>query len=625
MQLNLKKINKKFALLGTGLILASTLAGAAGGLSNTNAATYNSANTISNGEVKIYAESAAGNTSTSQNNGGTAGATGSGTDSSGNDTGIANNQTPAQQGNASSTVNDGSAQTVTSPNGTMANVTFTATQWNGTGAPTVDANGNPTSTTTGWGGTQTSVTTDSTGLADFKNLPTGYYLFQQTTTVNGIVTVKPFIVQVSNGNSNYSAVNVYPKLDMSFSSGIGDVVSVKPADQGDNATGKTPNEVDNASGTTKGSLQDTTILTGTTPNNTANNGNTVSNSLTSTTDDSTSWTATSGNNENTNTAAAGDTAAWNVNTVFDASQVSGTNDGSYVVTDVLPDGVTYSSTKVTAVTPNGNVPLTSGNDYTVSQSGQTVTITLTDTGKQKIAATAGNADSQLNTQILTLVSDGTVGSLKDSASYKATNAYGVVLSDGTKTVSSTLNVGGLDLTKTDALTGQALSGAKFTLVAAKSASDITITKSADGKTVTGITVANGGYLVPGGTDGTVDTTNGDTTDLSSAASVTTDTSGTAKFTGLNLVDNNTDDSNTTTYFLVETQAPSGYTLPDTAFGAENANTSPKVTDNTVTNATVFELPFTGGRGIAMIVIVAAGAGFAAFAIRRRKGNEEEKA
>ena len=55
-----------------------------------------------------------------------------------NDSGIANNQTGGQAGNTGSTKNDGSQQTTLegSTPSTMANVTFSATKYVGTGVPT---------------------------------------------------------------------------------------------------------------------------------------------------------------------------------------------------------------------------------------------------------------------------------------------------------------------------------------------------------------------------------------------------------------------------------------------------------------------------------------------------------
>ena len=130
--MKLNSLNKNFALASVSLLALSTLAGFSG-LATVNAKTTNVADQVSNGEVAIYAQSAAGNQNTTQNNGLV--------DSDGNpvnDSGIANNQTGGQAGNTGSTKNDGSQQTTLegSTPSTMANVTFSATKYVGTGVPT---------------------------------------------------------------------------------------------------------------------------------------------------------------------------------------------------------------------------------------------------------------------------------------------------------------------------------------------------------------------------------------------------------------------------------------------------------------------------------------------------------
>ena len=217
-----KSINKKFALASLGLLAAATLAGAGTGL--VNAKTTNVKDQISNGEVAIYAQSAAGNTSGTTNN-----------DNTNPDTGIANNQTGGQAGNSGTTKNDGSQQSTlegTSPS-VMSNVTFSATKYTGTGVPTGV-------TDPLFSGSAVTATSDTSGLADFTGLTNGYYLFHQVTTVNGITTVGDFIVQVNTSDSQAGIVNVYPKLDMSSSAGLSDVATTN-AD--DNYNGKTPNNL----------------------------------------------------------------------------------------------------------------------------------------------------------------------------------------------------------------------------------------------------------------------------------------------------------------------------------------------------------------------------------------------
>ena len=83
-----KSLNKKFTLASMTLLTLSVFG--TSGLSVVSAMSDNvTTNSVSSGEVAIYAQSAAGNTSTTQNNANST--TGAQTDTSGNDAGIANN------------------------------------------------------------------------------------------------------------------------------------------------------------------------------------------------------------------------------------------------------------------------------------------------------------------------------------------------------------------------------------------------------------------------------------------------------------------------------------------------------------------------------------------------------
>jgi len=625
--MTLKSLNKKFSVLSTAVLVAASLAGA--GNAFVNAKTTSVTDQVSNGEVAIYAQSAAGSTSTSSNN---ATSTTGGTQTNGADDGVTNNQNPAQAGNSLG-ANDGSQQssgeTAVGKTGTMSNVTFSATRY--AAAPTVNSDGTITPNGDPIGKPVTA-TTDSNGLADFTGLQTGYYIFHQVTTVNGITTVKDFVVQVNAADSGSGVVNVYPKLDMSSSANLGDTAVVTTPNTGtvnqkdDNYNGKDPNQ---ASPITNNGTSDQTLTNGGNTGNAGNVGNTNNDST---------W-SNSKDNQNTTTANAGDTVNWNVNSVFDSSQTNngdGTTGvtGTWSVTDVLPKGVTTDFTKnpvvVNVTDGNGKpvtVTLTEGTDYTVSQDGQSVTVTLTSAGQQKVAAALGNNDGAINVVIPTTVDNGTVGVLKDSATSDITNAYGADLSTTTPAV-STLNVGGVDMTKVDP-SKNTLANATFTLVRADNLAD-----------AQAFVKANAGFFNNSATGGSVSSKENSTAglvmgDTSGNASIsattpvlfTTGSDGVAKFTGLNLVDDNTDASNTTNYYLVEVAAPKGFQLPsaDTAANvtAANANTTPAAGDTTVTNSKPFALPFTGGAGIASIIVIAAGAGIAAFAIKRRKKDDEE--
>ncbi|MCI2095233.1 MAG: flagellar hook-length control protein FliK [Lactococcus lactis] len=585
--MKLNSLNKKIALASINLLALSTLAGFSG-LLNVNAKTTSVTDQVSNGEVAIYAQSAAGNQNPTQNNGLV--------DSDGNpvnDSGIANNQTGGQAGNTGSTKNDGSQQTTleASTPSTMANVTFSATKYVGTGVPTGVTDPSFTDTTS-----VAPVTTDASGLADFTGLTDGYYLFHQVTTVNGITTVGDFIVQVSHEDSQAGIVNVYPKLDMSSSAGLGTSATTN-AD--DNFNGQTPNQIANPNAT--GNSDQT--LTNT--DNNAGNENLANGT----------WTNGS-DNQNTTTAAAGNTVNWNVNTVFDSSQTNNGNGttgvtGTYIVTDQLPNNLVNSST-VTASTVIVNVTngsgtkvgtLTPTTDYTITNDGNgKIVVTLTTAGQQHAASLLGNADGALNIIIPSTVKSA-IGSATDSATTTITNAYGADLST-TTAVKSTLNVGGLEMTKTDASTNAAY-----------------FNNSASGGTVTSLTSSKAAFV-------TGDTSGNANTSATAPVTFTTGKDGIATFNGLNLVDNNTDGSNTTNYYLVEVAAPTGYQLPSVTTaanltGAVTASTAPAATDTTITNNKPFALPFTGGQGLAGIIAIATVSGVIAFAIKRRKDNEEE--
>ena len=254
---------------------------------------------------------------------------------------------------------------------------------------------------------------------------------------------------------------------------------------------------------------------------------------------------------------------------------------------------------------------------------------MTPVGQQHAASLLGNSDGALNIIIPSTVKTAVVGSAKDSETTAITNAYGADLSM-TAAVQSTLNVGGVDMTKTDASTSDALKGATFTVVRADNKADAQafvianaayFNNSAAGGSVANPTLAKAAF-VTGDSNGNASTT------ATTPVTFTTGEDGIATFSGLNLVDDNTDTTNTSNYYLVEVAAPKGYQLPapNTAAnltGAVTASTAPTATDTTITNSKPFALPFTGGQGLAGIIAIATVSGVVAFAIKRRKDNEEE--
>ena len=570
-----KTFTKKFAFASTAVLALSVLTNT--GEFVAKAVTTTVSDSVSNGEVAIYAQQAAPTMSGSTQ-----------TNASGNNDG---SQQSGLEGTPSAGV-------------TMAGVTFTATK--ASGVPTQNSDGTISYTADSSTAVITK-TSDASAVADFTGLTDGYWVFHQLTTVGGIATVSDFVVQVNTNDKSAGAVNVYPKLNMQKNSGIYDIATTN-ADANNNTTTGTPN-----------SIAAPNALTG---------GVTDVNSS-----DASDGTAVAGN---ATTAANGNTVTFNVNAAWSASQVSSVNAtggptaGTFVINDTISGpsagGLTLATTApVLNVVDStgavvGQITLTAA-DYTVS--GNVITVTLSAAEQEQVASLLGNANGTLNLQVATTVADGTVGAFTDNPSTTVTNAYGVDLSTSADGAGSTVNVGGIDFTKEDNTTSAALSGATFVLVKADTEADAQALIKANASAFDN-TTGNIASLPTAVSNNASFVTNAE----GQIISTTTDTNGLGSFTGLNLVDANTDNSNTTNYFAVEVAAPKGYALPSAntganVFGAENANTTPAATDNTITNGKPFALPFTGGAGIAAIIIMATIGGIAAFVIRRKKTDDEE--
>ncbi|GAB2025889.1 SpaH/EbpB family LPXTG-anchored major pilin [Lactovum odontotermitis] len=483
---------------------------------------------------------------------------------------------------------------------TMANVTFTATPIILKGT---SANGSFDSSDYDLDPSRTSLsqTTNATGVADFSGLTDGYYLFHQSTSIGGIRTIKDFIVAVNTTDSSAIDVNVYPKLDLTPSN---DLQKIALTNAKDNFNGKTPDQI--AAVNKKA---------GTTQEINAINASGVLNA---------------GDAGNTTTAGAGDTITWNLNSIFDASQITNVNNptadttGTYSVKDTLPAAVNYSAATaaltVSVADSTGDVAgtLTADTDYTVTISGSEITVTLTTAGQLKAAGLLSNASGQINIQLPTTVASNFVGTAVNSVVTSVVNAFGVDISNSaTKTAS--VNVGGVEIEKVNGA-NKALKGATFVLVRAKdeaAAKALVTANAAD--------IKNDGSI-----SGLTDNTTAEfVKDISGKIiSRTTGDDGLAAWTGLNLVDSNTDETNATNYFAVEIQAPADYELPSPSTGANvfavTADTTVTPGEKKITNNRPFDLPFTGGTGITAILILAAAAGIGAIIIRRRKNDEVEE-
>ena len=623
-----KSLNKKFTLASMTLLTLSVFG--TSGLSVVSAATTpNKATTdqISDGNVAIYAEQAAptggygsGQTNTFGNNDGsdqtsghTTSAVGDGQTSSAK-TGVNGSVSTAANGSVYGMSNvTFDVYSITSSTGKASDMTPANVTYNDDGTPNVSADG----TNITLGDLTKTGTTDGSGLATISGLSDGYYLITQVTTVGGVRTVAPFIIQVNTEDNSAGTLNVYPKLSLSSSNTASDSVLVK-GDTSDTVTD--PNAISNSK---LGS-------------------------------DDVAYTKQDVNG-NTNTAGSNDTVTWNVNSTFDQSQVTNTttttNAGKYVITDTIPTSQfatgaqTVSKVNVTDSTGKVLGTLTAGTDYTVSTDGTTVT--LTPAGQIKAADLIAGGDGTgtkygttggINVQYTTTVSNTAVGQFKDSPSTTIVNAYGTDLSTNVTTgiTPSTLNVGGTDFEKEATGSQTLLQGAEFVLVQAKTATDAQDLVKANASLFNNTAQAGSAFK-----DATSTNAKFVTDSTGNAVTTTTDSHGVGSFTGLNLVDTDTDTSDATTYFAVEVKAPgtadgnaNNYALPN-ASNAENVfavktstttlNGSGTTNSNIIYNNKPFALPFTGGEGLTGIIIIATVAGLAAFAIRRRRDNEEEQA
>lgn len=569
MKINTRK--RKFTLAS--VVLLAAVSNMIVSQSAVEAVTTTIKNQVSNGEVVIYAQQAGPSSAAATGNA------------------IGNNDGTQQDAGESST------STATN-NLTMSNVQFSATKITPTGAASamVNSTGDVVSSAfTADVSTRKIQKTDTNGMTDFTGLTDGYWLFHQMTLVGGVQTVKDFIVTVNTSDTtNKGPLNVYPKQDMTKYKNLFDIAATN-AD--DNYNGKTPNELVSPNA-------DTTTLIDTNESDAAY----------------------------TTTAAAGNKVGWNVNTSFDKSQWTNTSDtvtspdiadnvkAKFTIEDTIPAGFTIGIPTLKA----GTTALTPEVDYTMTITNQVVSVSLTNDGMKKVAGLLDAATGRINMNLYiptTVSGSVTAGSYKDNAKTTIINAYGVDLSSTPK--NSTVNIGGVQLTKTDGTSAITSSPATFVLVRAKdaAAAEALVKKHASSFNGSSSDLSS----LPtaySSTDKASFVTQADGT----IAVKTTGVSGVATFSGLNLVDTNTDTENTSNYFAVEVIAPDGFQLPTATTAANvtkvNASTIPAAHNNDIVNNKPFPLPFTGGAGIVAVVLVAGAAGFAAMVIRKKKQEVE---
>ncbi|MGL6199285.1 MAG: SpaH/EbpB family LPXTG-anchored major pilin [Lachnospiraceae bacterium] len=297
------------------------------------------------------------------------------------------------------------------------------------------------------------------------------------------------------------------------------------------------------------------------------------------------------------------------------AEVPGTISGaaekeSYVLTDTYGEYLSYVTGSVKVYYMNGSAEelLAEGVDYTIDTSGtRTVKITLTQTGRKKLADAINATPSTISgtssydyalyfeyktlitisdTEWESLIADAEKEGITNDVVLDFTNDSGTSYKsdDDDKPVLYRLKIHKYD----GANTGTSLAGAKFKIYTA-------LLGSGDVDTSTVLKDENGNEV-----------------------EVTTDTNGVAYINGLPAG----------TYYLVETAAPTGYSLNSTPIKVEIDPTSSTtlVDYGTVTsevpNYNDFTLPKTGGMGTMLFtiggVILLAAAGVVFFISRRKK-------
>lgn len=483
--------------------------------------------------------------------------------------------------------NDGSVLD-TSSSKALANVGFSAIKVNpasGYTAATMVATDSSTYTTSG---KAVSSTTDAKGTAILSigtgNTSDGYYLVTQTTSSDGINGTDPFIVQVplnSNGTTpdgtwTYN-VNVYPKLSVDAYTNPDKTI-----------------DLNDGTGTDK---QSSTF--------------------------------------------AGQNVTWNLATNFPASMRIKNSDATFTYgTAEFKDqldtiNLTYQSisfstalqdTKTNAFTQIKQVALTATTDYSLTTDEGLVDLKLTNSGIDKVLAalppvTTGTTAMFIPNITTKISATFTAGQIGNSFIPGLTNAYGINLNPtsapsnpGTPTTpggntTPDLYLGALSLKKVDSVSGTALQGATFGIAT-------TLDKAKAGDF---IQKDNDGVLyadkksVPAGVS---------TKDYKQV----TDGTGQATFVGLKLQDNNkvsqVADANTT-YYVTETEAPTGYNKANTPFSVTAGITSPTNQLSNNLNGGNIKLPFTGGQGMVGLLVIASVAAGASIVIRRRRTSDQD--
>ena len=261
---------------------------------------------------------------------------------------------------------------------------------------------------------------------------------------------------------------------------------------------------------------------------------------------------------------------------------------TYKISDSLDTGLTLNTNSITVsgtATEGSSTILTEGTEYTAETSGNSFTLTF---DYDKISSYSTITVTYTATLNQNLVVDGSGNGNTATLTY-SNNPY---TDSTTKEISSgEINVYtyGIEVTKTDKSTGDAISGAQFTLSTKDSEDNYTVLSFVY-NSETGI------YYLAGSDDTNTTTT------------LTTDSNGKLYIYGL-------DEG---TYYLQETYAPGDYIIDtdyveveivdedtDGSIEKDETETSSGVYSIGITNKTGFSLPVTGGIGTVIFIIVGA--------------------
>lgn len=287
----------------------------------------------------------------------------------------------------------------------------------------------------------------------------------------------------------------------------------------------------------------------------------------------------------------GDVVVWPITAVVPNIPAEQSLD-SFEITDELDTRLAFQSATVTLTAADGttDVPLAAG-DYTLGDAGQNVALEFTPDGIAKLAANQGGTVTLTINTTVEAVGDGTI-----------TNTGVLFVNDsdhdhGFESETPKTTWGSINLLKTDAGDpGNPLEGAEFQVYLTEADAAAGTNPVSVGGQTTFTSGANGLVTI----EGLKAQENGE---------------------GANL-----------TYYVVETQAPAGYTIA-VDFSAAESGQAITVVPGTTTNATVtvenpqvppFELPLTGSSGTALFMVgglalIALAIG-AAIVIGRRKSH-----